>query len=107
MNSPNQDRIARDEWLARARALTPLLDKAAPRIEAAKALPAEVVDAMHEAKLFRMLLPPALGGAELDLATFFQVVCAVAEGDASAAWCLSQSSGCAMAAAYLEPRRRA
>ena len=103
MNSPNQDRIARDEWLARARALTPLLDKAAPRIEAAKALPADVVDAMHEAKLFRMLLPPALGGAELDLATFFQVVCAVAEGDASAAWCLSQSSGCAMAAAYLEP----
>ena len=83
--------------------MTPLLDKAAPRIEAAKALPADIVDAMHEAKLFRMLLPRNLGGAELDLATYFQVVHAIAEGDASAAWCLSQSSGCAMAAAYMTP----
>jgi alkylation response protein AidB-like acyl-CoA dehydrogenase len=42
-----------------------------------------------------------LGGAELALATFFEVVCAIAEGDASAAWSVSQSSGCAMSA-YLE-----
>jgi alkylation response protein AidB-like acyl-CoA dehydrogenase len=96
MNAPHQD------WITRARALTPLLDAAAPRIEAAKALPPDVVDAMHEAKLFRMLLPRVLGGAEADLATFFQVVHAIAEGDASAAWCLSQSSGCAFAAAYLD-----
>jgi alkylation response protein AidB-like acyl-CoA dehydrogenase len=91
------------DWIARARALTPVLDKAAPRIEATKSLPPDVVDALHEGKLFRMLLPRSLGGAELDLATFFQVVCTIAEGDASTAWCVSQSSGCAMAAAYLEP----
>ena len=97
MNSPSQD------WIARARSLTPLLDKAAPRIEADKALPADVVDALHEAKLFRMLLPRSLGGGELALEDFFQVILAVAEGDASTAWCVSQSSGCAMAAAYLEP----
>jgi alkylation response protein AidB-like acyl-CoA dehydrogenase len=97
LNSPSQD------WIARARALTPLLDKAAPRIEAAKALPPDVVDALHEAKMFRMLLPHALGGAELALEDFFQVILAIAEGDASTAWCVSQSSGCAMAAAYLEP----
>jgi alkylation response protein AidB-like acyl-CoA dehydrogenase len=89
--------------LASARALTPLLDAAGPRIEAGKALPPDVVDALHAAKLFRMLLPRSLGGAELELADFFQVVLAIAEGDASAAWCVSQSSGCAMAAAYLEP----
>jgi alkylation response protein AidB-like acyl-CoA dehydrogenase len=91
------------DWIARARALTPVLDQAAPRIEAAKALPADVVDALHAAKLFRMLLPRSLGGAELALATFFEVVSAIAEGDASAAWSVSQSSGCAMSAAYLEP----
>jgi alkylation response protein AidB-like acyl-CoA dehydrogenase len=92
---------AAPDYIERARALTPLLDKAAPRIDAAKALPADVVDALHEAKLFRMLLPRSLGGAELPLADFFQVVVAVAEGDASAAWSVSQSSGCALSAAYL------
>ena len=92
------------DWIARARTLTPILDGAAPRIEAARSLPADVLDALHEAKLFRMLLPRSLDGAELELASFFQVICAIAAGDASTAWCLAQSSGCAMAAAYLEPR---
>ena len=54
--------------------------------------------------MFRMLLPRSFGGAELDLATFFQVICAIAEGDASTAWCVVQNSGCSMAAAYLAPR---
>ena len=98
MNSTDQD------WIVRARALTPLLDAAAPRIEAAHALPADVLDALHAAKMFRMLLPRPLGGAELDLAPFFQVICAIAEGDASTAWCVVQNSGCSMAAAYLAPR---
>lgn len=98
MNSTDQD------WIARARALTAVLDAAAPRIEAARALPADVLDALHAAKMFRMLLPHSLGGAELELASFFQVIGAIAEGDASTAWCLVQNSGCSMAAAYLAPR---
>jgi alkylation response protein AidB-like acyl-CoA dehydrogenase len=89
------------DWIARARALTPVLDKAAPRIEAAKALPPDIVDALHEAQLFRMMLPRSLGGGEAELAEFFQVVIAVAQGDASTAWSVSQSSGCALSAAYL------
>jgi len=91
------------EWIARAKALAPALAAAAPRIEADKQLPPDVVDALHEARLFRMLLPRSLGGAELELADFFEVIVALAEGDASVAWCASQSSGCAMAAAYLGP----
>jgi alkylation response protein AidB-like acyl-CoA dehydrogenase len=83
--------------------LTPVLDAAAPRIEAACALPADVLDALHEAKMFRMLLPRSCGGAELELATFFQVICAIAAGDASTAWCMSQSAGCSMSAAYMAP----
>jgi alkylation response protein AidB-like acyl-CoA dehydrogenase len=97
LNSTSQD------WIARAQALTPILDKAAPRIEAACALPSDVVDALHEARLFRMLLPRSLGGAELELPAFFRVVGAIAEGDASTAWSVTQSSGCALSAAYLEP----
>ena len=91
------------DWIARARALTPMLDAAGPRIEAAKALPPDVLDALFDANLFRMLLPRSQGGAELDLPTFFQVILAIAEGDASTAWCVAQSSGCALAAAYMAP----
>ena len=90
------------DWVSRARALTPLLAAAGPRIDADKALPPEVLDALHEAKMFRMFLPHSLGGAELDLPTFFDVILAIAEGDASAAWTVAQSNGCAFSAAYME-----
>lgn len=90
-------------WIARARALKPLLEAAAPRIDAECALPADVLDALFEARLFRMLLPHTFGGAELEPATFFQVVSEIAAGDASAAWCIAQSAGCSMSAAYMEP----
>lgn len=53
--------------------------------------------------MFRMFLPHTFGGAELEPATFFQVVSEIAAGDASAAWCVAQSSGCSMSAAYMEP----
>ena len=89
--------------LARARRLIPLLRSAADRIEAANELPADVLAAMHEARLFRLLLPRAYGGAELRPVDYFQCVEAIAEGDASTAWCMSQGSGCSMAAAYVAP----
>lgn len=91
------------DWLAKARALRPLLDAAAPRIDATKALPPEIIDALHAAQMFRMLLPRSQGGAELDLPTFFEVVQVIAQGDASAAWSVAQSNGCAMSAAYMAP----
>ena len=90
-------------WVARARALRPVLEAASHRIDTECALPAEVLDALFEARMFRMFLPHTFGGAELEPATFFQVVCEIAAGDASAAWCVSQSSGCSMSAAYMEP----
>ena len=90
-------------WVGRARALKPLLEAAAPRIDAACALPADILDALFESKMFRMLLPHTFGGAELEPATFFQVISEIAAGDASAAWCIAQSSGCSMSAAYMEP----
>ena len=92
-----------NDWIVRARGLRGMLSAAAPRIEAGRCLPADVLDALHAAKLFRMLLPRSLDGAELPLATFFQAVVAIAEADASTAWCIVQNSGCSMAAAYLAP----
>ena len=90
-------------WIARARALKPLLEAAASRIEEAKTMPPDVLAALHKAEMFRMVLPRSVAGAELHLATFAQVVAAIAEGDASTAWCISQISGSSIAAAYVEP----
>ena len=94
--------------LARARALIPALEAASPRIEAARRIVPDVLDALHAEKLFRMLLPRSLDGMELPLDQVAAVIEAIAMGDASTAWCLGQAMGCSMSAGYLdEDARRA
>ncbi len=91
------------DWLSIARSLRPILNAAGPRIDATKSVPDDVLNELFSAKMFRMMLPRSQGGAELDLPTYFQVISTIAEGDASAAWSVNQSNGCAMSAAYMEP----
>jgi indole-3-acetate monooxygenase len=102
VHEAGQTGVATD-CIARARQLAPLLEAAAPRIDAARELPLDVLDAMHAAGMFRLLVPGSLGGAELDPATYIQCVEAIASGDASVAWCMNQGSGCSMSAGYLAP----
>ena len=89
--------------LARARGLIPMLRAAASRIEENCELPRDVLNALHGAGLFRMLLPRAVGGSELKPSEYARCIEAIAMGDASVAWCVNQASGCSMAAAYLGP----
>jgi indole-3-acetate monooxygenase len=89
--------------LTAARGLIPLLAAAADRIEAANELPPDVLDAMFDAGMFKLLLPRAYGGFELKPIDYIQCVEAIAQGDASAAWCMNQGSGCSMASAYVSP----
>lgn len=91
------------DWVARARSLGPLLEAAAARIDAARELPPDVVAALYDTQLYRMLLPRAYGGGETDVVTFIATLETVAAADASTAWCLGQASGCAISAAFLEP----
>jgi alkylation response protein AidB-like acyl-CoA dehydrogenase len=88
----------------RARQLQPLIQSAADRIESEREIPADVLSALYDAGLFRMLIPRSCGGEELDPATFFEAMEAIAMADASVAWCIGQNSGVSMAAAYLDPR---
>ena len=91
------------ECIARARSLIPLLQAAAARIDEHRELPPDVLDAMHDAGMFRLLIPRAYGGFELKPSDYVQCIEAIAEGDASAAWCMNQGSGCSMASAYMAP----
>jgi alkylation response protein AidB-like acyl-CoA dehydrogenase len=89
--------------LDRARALAPLLDRWAEAVDAERRLVPALLDGLHEAGLFRLLLPRVLDGGEVDPVTFVEVVEEIAKTDGSAAWCLCQAGGCAMTAAYLSP----
>ncbi len=87
--------------IARARALAPMIAAAASRIEGEGAIVPEVITAMHEARLFRLLIPRAYGGEELEPVWYVQAVEEIAKADASTAWCMAQASGSSLAAGYL------
>jgi alkylation response protein AidB-like acyl-CoA dehydrogenase len=88
--------------VARARALAPAISAAAARIEAARELPAELVIALHEARMFRMLLPRSLGGDEAPPPVYVQAIEELAKTDASTAWCVAQNSVCSTLAASFD-----
>jgi alkylation response protein AidB-like acyl-CoA dehydrogenase len=83
--------------------LVPAIEAAAPEIEATGSLPASLLDALHAARLFHMLVPREVGGEQVDLITFFHAIEAIASADASTAWCVGQACGVSMASAYLDP----
>ncbi len=99
------DEVLRDapDYVARARALGPLLDAAADEIEQNRELPASIVSALTDNGLFRLLQPRSVGGVELDPMTYVQVVEQIASHDASTGWCVEQANGCSMVAAFLDP----
>ncbi|WP_213775839.1 acyl-CoA dehydrogenase family protein [Bradyrhizobium sp. dw_78] len=88
--------------IARAEAVRSAVGAASIEIERTRRLPPALLDKLHEAGLFRLLLPRSSNGIETDPVTFFHVIEAIARDDASTAWCLSQAGGCAMSAAYLD-----
>jgi indole-3-acetate monooxygenase len=97
-----------DQWmtvdcLANARTLAPHIAAAAPRIESGRELPPDVVDALHQARLFRMLVPRSLGGEEISPVVFMQVIEELAKADASTAWCVAQTSVCSTISRCLKP----
>lgn len=89
--------------IERAKALRATIEGAGPAIEQSRSLPQDLRAALHDAGLFRLLLPRRYGGEEVPPATLVAAVEEIAKGDASTAWCVAQASGCSMAAAYLEP----
>ena len=90
------------DYLLRARAIAPVIEGAVNEIERSRQLTPAVKKALMDGGFYRMLQPLFLGGGELSLASFAEVIEEFAKVDASTAWCLSQCCTCAMAAAYLD-----
>lgn len=96
------DLVGDSTVISRAEALRPAVEAASNEIEETRRLPPALLDKLHEARLFRLLMPRSANGIETDPLTFFQAIETIARADASTAWCLSQASGCSMSAAYLD-----
>jgi len=102
MTAISADLAGDQDVIARAEAISAAVAAASNDIETTRRLPPDLLDRLHEAQLFRLLLPRSSDGIETDPVTFFHVIETIARADASTAWCLSQAGGCAMSAAYLD-----
>src|SRR5712692_3790835 len=75
-----------------ARKLAPMIRSGADEIEALRELPRPLFEALADAGLFHLAVPRAIGGAELDLPTYVQVIEELGKADASTGWCVNQGA---------------
>jgi alkylation response protein AidB-like acyl-CoA dehydrogenase len=78
--------------LQRAHILQPLLDEHGPEIDRRREITPEVVDALVDHDMLRLLLPKSLGGQEIGLLEFCKTTEALGYADASVAWFVNQSN---------------
>jgi len=72
--------------------LVPLIRSCADQIEAARELPRPLFEALADAGMFHLAFPRSLGGAELDLPTYVEVIEEIGKADASTGWIVNQNS---------------
>lgn len=71
--------------------------------ERQRRLPADLAGELARAGLFRLAVPRALGGAEVDVATLFTTLEAIAHADAATGWCVMIGGTTALVSAWLPP----
>ena len=103
------DRLERADHLSdpssnpadRARALGPVVAAASDEIERTRRLPSALLSALHDARLFRLLLPRSAGGEEVSPGVYLAAMEEVARHDASVAWNLFVGNSSALVGAYI------
>jgi indole-3-acetate monooxygenase len=88
---------------ARARDLKAAIAAASDAIEATRRLPEPLVARLHEARLFRMLLPRSAGGDQIDPVNYLCAIEELSRHDGSTGWVVFVGNSSALIAAYLPP----
>ena len=96
------DRLEGATALARARELAPEIEAAADEIERTRRIPPALLDRLHAQRIFRMLLPRAVGGDEIDPVSYCAAVEEIGRRDGSIAWNVFVANSSALIAAYLD-----
>jgi len=81
-----------DSPLDAARKLAPQIRSCADETETARELPRPLFEALADAGMFHLAVPRSLGGLELDLPTYIQVIEELGKADASTGWCVNQGA---------------
>jgi alkylation response protein AidB-like acyl-CoA dehydrogenase len=88
-------------WVERVRTLAPTVEKWRDAGEQERHVPRPLFEALRDAGVFRMSVPKAVGGAEVDEETIVQAIEELARQDGSVGWNVMIASNAAIAAAYL------
>ena len=75
-----------------ARKLAPQIRACAEETEHTRELPKALFEAIADAGMFQLAIPKVLGGSELDLPTYIQVLEELGKADASTAWTVNQGA---------------
>ena len=75
-----------------AQEMAPAIRSCADEIEAQRELPRPLFEALADAGIFHMAVPSSIGGGEVDLPTYTQVIEELGKADASTGWCVNQGA---------------
>lgn len=89
--------------LEAARKLAPRIRSSADEIDAARELPRPLFEALADAGMFHLAVPRAIGGGEIDLPTYVQVIEELGKADASTGWVVNQGAIYGTYAARMPP----
>ena len=89
------------DWVTRAQGLQDKIAAAADETETQGKVPSDIMEALHDKEMFRMALPRSIGGGESSPLMLMKAVEAVAQADASTAWCVGQGTGCTWGSGYI------
>jgi alkylation response protein AidB-like acyl-CoA dehydrogenase len=87
--------------LKAARRLTPALRARADETERGRRVPTDLVGEMADAGIFRMCVPRAIGGGEVEPAILLRVLETLGEADGSAGWCAMIGATSGLLSGYL------
>jgi alkylation response protein AidB-like acyl-CoA dehydrogenase len=90
--------------VARAASLRPVLERNAERTDADRRLTDEVVQALRETGLCRLMIPTRLGGFQTSIRTYVDVISELGRGCGSTAWVASLINVCAWLASLFPER---
>jgi alkylation response protein AidB-like acyl-CoA dehydrogenase len=95
------DVVSADAIIDRVDQIDSVVRNGADDAEQARQQSKPVVDALRSAGVFRMAMPHAWGGPELDVCSQLTIVERIARADASAAWCTTIGSESGFFASYI------
>jgi alkylation response protein AidB-like acyl-CoA dehydrogenase len=84
-----------DDFIRKASELRPLLQQRARETDALRHLPPDVVTAVREAGLCRLMVPKRFGGHETSVRTYLEVIAELGRGCGSTSWVASLINVCA------------